>query len=327
MTDPFLENCGGWTPAPDELANKYDFETAYLWGKLRRFCQLGGGTYTASHEAIGDRIGMSRRNLIERLNRLIKDGYVEDLDAGVKNRAHTYSVKKGEAKILSGMQISHTESDALPEAGNGASPDSDVGMRNLHTSEVENAKFAHQDPPAMQNLPSESAEFAHQKPVGMQNLHLKRDSESINIGINPSKESKRESGGQKTPARPPDMIPVQKILVEETGKSRLNKAQIKVIQDTVGTDPPALERWRESVRAWNMCGNKPTDATGMLDWFRSGKRSNYDPNRNGAKQNGTHQKSNPPTGAALAGEPVYDKYTKEIVYPDGTRVPAVSDLP
>jgi len=53
----------------------------------------------------------------------------------------------------------------------------------------------------------------------------------------------------------------------------------------------------------------------------------YQPSRNGANQNGTHQKPTKPTGATLAGEPVFDKYTREIVYPDGTRVPAVSDLP
>lgn len=172
MSDPFLENCGGWTPAPDELARKYGFETAYLWGKLRRFCQLGGGTYTASHETIAHRVGMSRRNLIDRLNPLIKDGYVEDLDQGVKNRAHTYSVKKGEAKILSGMQISHTDNDIPTEADNVPVLDTELGMRNLHTNGNESAEFAQPDGLGMQKLHTSSAKNAHQ---AMQNLHLKRD--------------------------------------------------------------------------------------------------------------------------------------------------------
>jgi DNA-binding Lrp family transcriptional regulator len=171
MKDPFLEHCGGWTPAPDILTRNYGFETAYTWGRIRRLCQLGGGTFTASHEAIGDRIGMSRRALIEILKRLISDGYVEDLTPGVRNRAHTYSVKKGEAKILSGMQISHTESDIPLKDNEGIEPEGiDVGMRNLHS---EDAEIAHLAPSGMQDLPNGYAKNAH---PGMQNLHLNRDS-------------------------------------------------------------------------------------------------------------------------------------------------------
>jgi biotin operon repressor len=169
MTDPFLENCGGWTPAPDELTRnkRYGFEGSYLWGRLRRLCQLGKGTYTISHEALGERVGMSRRTVIKYLDRLIEDGYVEDLDSGVKNRAHTYSVKKGEDKILSGMQISHTESDSPPQE---PELDTDVGMRILHS---DNAEIAHQDDVGMQKLHTRYAEIAQE---GMQNLHLNRES-------------------------------------------------------------------------------------------------------------------------------------------------------
>jgi DNA-binding Lrp family transcriptional regulator len=256
MTDHFLDKCGGFTPAPDELAKKYGFETAYLWGKLRRFCQLGGGTYTASHEAIGDRIGMSRRNLIERLNRLIKDGYVEDLDAGVKNRAHTYSVKKGEAKILSGMQISHTESEIPTQADNGVITGSDIGMRNLHTSEVESANPAHLDPPAMQNLPSESAEFAHQEPVGMQNLHLKRDSSLI--GINPSIESKRGVAPAKFH---------QPIVLGEHGKALLKICKLE--WDFVETDKAALGAYKRIQAFLIKKGATPGDIAEFDVWRRA----------------------------------------------------------
>jgi hypothetical protein len=94
----------------------------------------------------------------------------------------------------------------------------------------------------------------------------------------------------KPPARKiPEPIAVFKIFVEETSKCCLNSAQIKIIQRTVGADPPALDRWRETVRAWNLNGNKLTDAAGMLDWFTTGKRSNYP--KNGA--NNGHKSKQP----------------------------------
>ena len=78
--------------------------------------------------------------------------------------------------------------------------------------------------------------------------------------------------------RPPVSL-AYKVFVEETKKSCLNLPQIKAINETVGTDPASLEKWRESVKAWNLAGNKLTNAAGMLEWFTTGKRSNYDPNR------------------------------------------------
>lgn len=167
MTDSFLDDCGGWTPAPDVLAQKYGFESAYLWGKLRRLCQLGNGQYTISPEALGKRFGMSRRTVIDRLKLMIQDGYVEDLTPGVRNKAHTYSVKKGEAKIVSGVQISHTDIETTPQD---EKLDTDMSMRIPHS---DNAKFAHQNDTGMQKLPNRYAENAH---PGMQNLHLNRES-------------------------------------------------------------------------------------------------------------------------------------------------------
>lgn len=100
----------------------------------------------------------------------------------------------------------------------------------------------------------------------------------LHDSLNPieSKDSKQRAANRRPPA-----ILVYQIFHEETGKYCLNNAQIKVIEKEVGTDPDALQRWRESVRAWNLTGNNPKDATGMLDWFRTGKRSNFKGNGNG----------------------------------------------
>lgn len=192
MKDPFLEDCGGWTPAPDVLTrNKnYGFEGAYLWGRIRRLCQIGKGSYTISHEELGKRIGMSRRTVIKYLDRLIEDGYVEDLTPGVRNKAHAYSVKKGEDKILSGMQISHTESDLPIETPNPDALESDVGMRNLHSDDAE---IAYLDKTGVQKLHTDYAKNAH---PGMQNLHLNRES------LETLKDTTPNGVGDKPPPEP-----------------------------------------------------------------------------------------------------------------------------
>lgn len=170
MTDSFLDNAGGYTPVPDKLVREYDFTTAYAWGKVWRYCRMANGTCTASHETIAKRAGMSRRSLIEKLNVLIEAGYIEDLTPNLKNKPHTYCTKKGEEKILSAMQISHTESDNPTEDNEDSTLDTEMGMRIPHSDSAENAQ---PDTPTMQNLHGTYAEFA--QPT-MQNLHLKKDS-------------------------------------------------------------------------------------------------------------------------------------------------------
>lgn len=163
MADSFLDSAGGFTPVPDKLVREYGFEVAYVWGKVWRYCQMANGACTASHETIAKRAGMSRRTLIEKLNVLIRDGYIEDLTPDLKNKPHTYCTTKGEGKITSTMQISHT--DITTPAS-----DTDVDMRILHSDDANNA---HPNPSTMQNLHTQDAEIA--QPT-MQNLHLKKDS-------------------------------------------------------------------------------------------------------------------------------------------------------
>lgn len=341
MSDPFLDNCGGWTPAPDMLTRneRFGFEGAYLWGRLRRLCQIGKGTCVISHEALGKRIGMSRRTVIKYLDRLIEDGYVEDLDAGVKNRAHAYSVKKGEAKILSGMQISHTESDIIPqETELEATQDTDLGMRNLHTNENEYAEIAQSNGQGVQILHTDYAKNAQQEPIGMQNLHLKRDTESLNITINSSKESKRG-------VSPPKFH--QPIVLGERGKALLEICQLE--WDFVETDKAALgafkrimafldkkdatpgdiaefDTWR---RAHHWTGNSPPRLTQVWEfwpqyqeWVKAGKPApEIIANRNGVPTNGQHKPAN-----TTASKPrkLYDRQAKREYWVDGygNEVPA-----
>ena len=307
MGDSFLDKAGGYTPVPDKLVRDYGFEVAYVWGKVWRYCQMANGSCTASHETIANRAGMSRRTLIEKLNVLIRDGYIEDLTPGLKNKPHTYCTRIGEDKITSTMQISHT----------------DIDMRILHSEDVE---FAQPEPSTMQNLHSQDAEFA--QPT-MQNLHLKKDSLDT---LKDTKTTSKEVGASPPPAEKvsiprrsrPQEIPAARIFVEVTGKYVLNNTQIREIDERIGRDPPALEKWRETVKAWQLAGNKINGIKGMLDWFRDGIPV-YN-KQNGAMNNGTHQRSDKrgikafeETGESAKGERTVDKNTREYVYPDGHR--------
>jgi len=68
----------------------------------------------------------------------------------------------------------------------------------------------------------------------------------------------------------------------------------------------------------------------LKNWLAIGGPQNDKPKgskQNGGKPNGSNQRSNGPlqrTGEALEGEPTFDPSTKELVFPDGRRVPAVS---
>lgn len=89
----------------------------------------------------------------------------------------------------------------------------------------------------------------------------------------------KPSGGNAAELRRPPTVLAYKIFVEETKKTCLNLQQIKAINEAVGTESAALDKWRDTVKAWNLAGNKLTNAGGMLDWYKTGKRSNYDPNK------------------------------------------------
>lgn len=290
MTDSFLEDCGGWTPAPDVLTrnSNYGFEGAYLWGRIRRLCQIGKGSYTISHEELGKRIGMSRRTVIKYLDRLIEDGYIEDLTPGVRNKAHTYSVQRGEAKILSGMQISHTESDMSLEDTEGVEPEGiDVGMRNLHS---EGAKIAHLDDGAVQFLHTDYAKIAQQ---GMQNLHLKRD--SLETDLRDIKDS--SPNGEEGDKPPPLPVEPKSVKVEYTpfmreflmafnAKRFKNDTQAKTIAGL--TDQFGEPKLRDLIEWAANKGMGLGDAVASINSALTKPK----PTKNGANHHGTHRQNN-----------------------------------
>lgn len=293
MADSFLDNAGGFTPVPDKLVREYDFTTAYVWGKVWRYCQMQSGACTASHETIAKRAGMSRRTLIEKLNILIQDGYIEDLTPNLKNKPHTYCTKKGEAKITSTMQISHTESDILMETPNPDASESHLGMRNLHNDNADNAQS---DNPTMQNLHSESAKGAQSAKTTMQNLHLKKQ-ESPNPESNPTKESKRETPAPIPKKQREITIPAFKVFVEITEYHAINAHWRSEMARIVGDKPDDLEFWRRVIIGWT--GKYPSkhNVEGMLDFYKRREIPGYRQSPNGIHK----EKEVPldPTSAAL----------------------------
>jgi len=96
----------------------------------------------------------------------------------------------------------------------------------------------------------------------------------------------------------PATIPAVKTFVEVTGKHVLNRTQMDTLALKVGTDPPALTKWKEVITAWMMRGYKITNIDGMLDWFEHGV-----PQRNGDYKNGPLPKNNEPSQPPPGVEP------------------------
>ncbi len=62
---------------------------------------------------------------------------------------------------------------------------------------------------------------------------------------------------------------------ELTGKRpKKGTLQYDTIVQSVTDNQQKIELWKEAIRAWLLCDNKPTNVSGILDWFRTGKRDN-----------------------------------------------------
>lgn len=263
MNNSFLENAGGYTPVPDKLVREYDYTTAYVWGKVWRYCQMQSGTCTASHETIANRAGMSRRTLIEKLNILIKDGYIEDLTPELKNKPHTYCTKIGEAKITSAMQNLHTENNDPVENPQDSSPSqSHFSMRNLHSDDAKNAQ---PDSPTVQDSHSHYANSAQSTDSTMQNLHSKKESinpiESNSISGKPPPKNGLPPGNPEAGKLKQAMV----YKLSQVCKINLNlasgkqKGQLGTMAESLvktGVSPPQLDKFIEWWTANDWRGKK-----------------------------------------------------------------------
>ena len=71
------------------------------------------------------------------------------------------------------------------------------------------------------------------------------------------------------------------------------------MNETVGSDPAALQRWRETITAYALSGKESNWVKVQLDWFRDGIPANWDPTQKG-NINANHRK--PPTSGHTNGK-------------------------
>jgi hypothetical protein len=126
-------------------------------------------------------------------------------------------------------------------------------------------------------------------PPGVKSVHQGGEVSSPKPSCKPSlKPSVKKSAGktpqkkEADPAMKPETNPPFRIYREVTGSMALNKTQRRKIFNDIGKSPPELSKWRDVVEAWNLAGYKPTNISGMLDWYRRGI-----PQHNGANRNGS----------------------------------------
>lgn len=102
----------------------------------------------------------------------------------------------------------------------------------------------------------------------------------------PEMPTEPEAEPQPESARPNRKeYPAVKVFVEVTGRYVLNNTQMDEIHRKVGHDPPNLEKWRKTVTAWQLQGNKINGIKGMLEWYENGIPT-Y--GKNNATQNGAN---------------------------------------
>lgn len=147
------------------------------------------------------------------------------------------------------------------------------------------------------------------------------------------KDSSTNVEGDKSPPvkpkrakREPVIIPEAVRAYQDIARRLPDKAVWLDIETKVGATPENLERWRATITAYIGCGWNKLNTSGMLSFFEGNRIPSTQPQK--ASTNGQDSKHNQrgikaleETGESLRDKPTFDKYTGELVYPDGRRVP------
>ena len=90
MSKTILGLVDGWTPCIDVLVDDYGIITAAVFGRVWRYCQGERGLCDASLETVAKETRLAYRTILRHVKLMVKDGYLEDLDPGVRYRPHRY---------------------------------------------------------------------------------------------------------------------------------------------------------------------------------------------------------------------------------------------
>lgn len=136
-----------FVPVSRPLVEELGYQAAYIFGLIWNYCQMESGICNASHDTIANRAGMSRRSVIDYIEKLIEAGYIEDLTPDTRNAPHHLSTKKG-VQILHSKERTIKEEKPVkgPEGCENPAQQNGVGMQELHSGYAEIAQ------PGMQNL-------------------------------------------------------------------------------------------------------------------------------------------------------------------------------
>lgn len=180
-------------------------------------------------------------------------------------------ISYSQIRQATGIKSKHTIKKAIKEVGQLVDVLPGSGRSNMYEFDISGLQEKVQK---MHLLDRKGAENAPFKPVKGAIFALKgaENAPTIDtITIDNKKGAKKKdipSAGKKPKA--PDVIPSFMVYVEVTGKYYLSKPQRKLIHEIVGTEKRNLEKWRRVVETWALCGYKPTNAKGMIDWYQNG---------------------------------------------------------
>lgn len=172
-------------------------------------------------------------------------------------------------------------------------------------------------------LQDASTIFQYEKPILQDETTLPENTPEITTKDNPIGDS-----GEVPPPRIGPKTQVRDRFIELTNLTMpTTRNGIKFWWGNIGEilklargDPDLACRWEfEAVsymQAKHLTITSPKSIVGLVGALASGQTLRK------ASQNGIYSKHNQqPTGATAESEPTYDKYTNELVYPDGRRVP------
>ena len=90
MSKTILGQLSGFTPVIDGMIPEVGRESALVFGKVWRYCQMSDGVCKASQDRIGRELRMSRATVNAHISKLTEAGYLEDMTPDLLGLPHKY---------------------------------------------------------------------------------------------------------------------------------------------------------------------------------------------------------------------------------------------
>jgi|GEM_PF-6732579 len=232
----FLTDVRGFTPLIDALVAEEGLVTAAVYGVVWRYCQMADGVCTASQETIAAHLGLTRVTVNAHLRRLCEAGYLKDVTPSEAAGEPRVYADTGKMKI---MGLVEARDEPRDEEG---------GVNFLYT-------------PCKGNLQGGVNEIYRGCKAILHKESIKRER---------GERTNEDTGGADAPAQKPKSkrriaSPLDDLYRQHMGILP-NRAQSEEIAATVKDVP----LFATCLREWRLRGYSPTNARGVLDWYRAG---------------------------------------------------------